>query len=331
MLYFQRGIMKSVLFKTLFAVGLVALALPVFAAKYTLSVSTVLTINDPLYKGLEIFRDAMAKRSNGELEVKLFPYSQLGSDEDVLEQARAGAPVAVVSDGGRLSLFVKEFGVLDAPYLASSYEGIRKVVTSDLFEEWVAKLSKTFGHQVLSFNWWQGERHLWTKGPVRTPADLKGNIMRTIGAPAFVESVRAMGAVPESMPWAEVYPALEQKVIDSAEAQVTAAYGSKLFEVTKYLTKTGHINLITGLITSASWFDSLPVELQTALREEALKAGDAVSYGTRDKQAEIEQSLKAAGVTIDEIDVTPFKEATAGVYDKLGYGHLRDRLQAIAK
>jgi tripartite ATP-independent transporter DctP family solute receptor len=300
------------------------------AADYTLSINTALTTTDPLYKGLESFRDAVAARSNGAIEVKLFPNSQLGPDEDVLEQARAGAPVAVVVDGGRLANFVKEFGVLGTPYLASGYDGIRKVVTSPLFEEWVKKLHDASGHQILSFNWWQGERHLWTADPVSTPADLAGNRMRTPGAPVWVETVTAMGAVPTPMPYAEVYAALEQKVIDSVEAQLPAGYGSKLFEVTKVLTKTGHINLITGLVTSAAWFDSLPPEMQTILREEALKAGDVASYGTRDALTQIEADLKAAGMTVNEIDVTPFKKATAGVYEKLGYGDLRDELQKIA-
>lgn len=313
-------------------VGAGIATLPQLAAgqEYTLSVNTALTTSDPLYKGLESFRDAVAERSNGAIEVKLFPNSQLGPDEDVLEQARAGAPVAVVVDGGRLANFVPEFGVLGAPYLASGYDGIRKVVTSPKFAEWVEKLRDASGHQILSFNWWQGERHLWTAEPVSTPADLAGNRMRTPGAPVWVETVSAMGAVPTPMPYAEVYSALEQKVIDSVEAQLPAGYGSKLFEVTKHLTKTGHINLITGLVTSAQWFDSLPAELQTVLREEALKAGDIASYGTQDALAQIEADLKAAGMTVTEIDVTPFKEATAGVYEKLGYGALRDELQAIA-
>jgi tripartite ATP-independent transporter DctP family solute receptor len=311
------------------AAGVAATA--ALAADYTLSVNTALATSDPLYKGLEAFRDNVATATDGKIEVKLFPNSQLGPDEDVLEQARAGAPVAVVVDGGRLANFVNEFGVLGAPYLASGYDGIRKVVTSDMFEEWVKKLHDTSGHQVLSFNWWQGERHLWTAGPVKTPADLAGNRMRTPGAPVWMETIKAMGAVPTPMPYAEVYSALEEKVIDSVEAQLPAGYGSKLFEVTKHLTKTHHINLITGLVTSAAWFDSLPPELQTVLREEALKAGDVASYGTRDKLGEIEENLKKAGMSIDEIDVTPFKEATAGVYEKLGYGELRDKLQAIAK
>lgn len=308
----------------------VSLSLPALSAEYTLSVNTALATSDPLYKGLEAFSANVATASNGAIEVKLFPNSQLGSDEDVLEQARAGAPVAVVVDGGRLAAFVNEFGVLGAPYLASGYDGIRKVVVSDKFEEWVQKLHDASGHQILSFNWWQGERHLWTKGPVNVPADLSGNRMRTPGAPVWVETVTAMGAVPTPLPFAEVYAALEQSVIDSVEAQLPAGNGAKLFEVTDVLTKTGHINLITGLVTSGPWFDSLPAELQQILRDEALKAGDIASYGTQDALAAIEADLVAAGMTVNEIDVTPFKEATAGVYDKLGYGDLRDELQAIA-
>ena len=323
--------MKFTSLATALAAGLViSYSAPVLSADYTLSVNTALATSDPLYKGLEAFRDNVATASNGAIEVKLFPNSQLGSDEDVLEQARAGAPVAVVVDGGRLAAFVNEFGVLGAPYLASGYDGIRKVVVSDAFEEWVQKLHDTSGHQVLSFNWWQGERHLWTKEPVNTPADLAGNRMRTPGAPVWVETVTAMGAVPTPMPFAEVYAALEQSVIDSVEAQLPAGQGAKLNEVTSVLTKTGHINLITGLVTSGPWFDSLPAELQTVLRDEALKAGDIASYGTQDALAQIEADLVASGMTINEIDVAVFKEATAGVYEKLGYGALRDELQAIA-
>jgi tripartite ATP-independent transporter DctP family solute receptor len=322
--------MNFAAFKACLVAGVMAASLPAFAAEHTLSINTALTTDDPLYKGLESFRDAVAERSNGTIEVKLFPNSQLGPDEDVLEQARAGAPVAVVVDGGRLAVFQKEFGVLGAPYLASGYDGMRKIVTSPLFEEWVGKLRQASGHQVLSFNWWQGERELWTNKPVAGPADLAGQRMRTPGAPVWVETIKAMGATPTPMPFAEVYSALQQNVIDSVEAQLPAGLGAKLPEVTKHLTKTGHINLITGLVTSAAWFDGLPADMQAMLREEALKAGDVASYGTRDSLAKIEADLKAAGMTVSAIDVAPFREATAGVYDALGYGDLRDTLQKLA-
>ncbi len=306
-----------------------AATVPAWAADYTLSINTALNTNDPLYKGLESLQAAVAERSKGALEIKLFPNSQLGPDEDVLEQARAGAPVAVVVDGGRLAVFQNEFGILGAPYLASGYDGIRKVVTSPLFDDWAKKLKESSGLEVLSFNWWQGERELWTKKPVETPADLAGVRMRTPGAPVWIETVKAMGATPTPMPYADVYSALQTNVIDAVEAQLPAGFNSKLQEVTKDVTMTGHINLITGLVTSGVWVDSLPPELQTILKEEALKAGDVASHGTEDALAQIQSDLKDQGVTIAEIDVTPFREATASVYDTLGYGELRKQVDAI--
>ncbi len=321
--------MRVIAIMSMLVAGAVAWTGPVQGADYTLSINTALNVNDPLFKGLESFQAAVAERSKGVLEVKLFPNSQLGPDEDVLEQARAGAPVAVIVDGGRIAVFQKEFGILGAPYVASGFEGIRKVVTSPLFEDWVKQLAENSGLQVLSFNWWQGERELWTQKPISVPADLAGIRMRTPGAPVWIETVKAMGATPTPMPYAEVYSALQQNVIDAVEAQLPAGYNSKLQEVTKFVTMTGHINLITGMVTSASWYASLPPELQTMLREEALKAGDVASHGTEDSLAKLESDLKAAGVTVTEIDTKPFREATASVYETLGYGELRGQLDKI--
>ncbi|MGL1922308.1 MAG: C4-dicarboxylate TRAP transporter substrate-binding protein [Hyphomicrobiales bacterium] len=322
--------LKSIKLLMATTVGAVMVAGSAFAADFTLSVNTALATNDPLYAGLEALVTNVDKASEGRLEIKLFPNSQLGADEDVLEQARAGAPVAVVVDGGRLAVFQNEFGVLGAPFLAGGYDGIRKVVTSDMFEGWVGKLNKGSNLQVLSFNWWQGERHLLTQTPVKVPADLAGIRMRTPGAPVWIETIKAMGATPTPYPWGEVYSALSSNAIDGAEAQIPAIRGAKLNEVIKYVTKTGHINLITGLVTSGGWFNTLPADLQKILRDESVIAGDIASYGTRDSFETIEAELVKSGVIINEVDVTPFKEATAPVYDILGYGELRDVLRKIA-
>lgn len=300
-------------------------------AQHQLNINTALTRDDPIYKGLEIMRDKVAERSKGQLTIRIFPGSQLGKDEDVLEQARAGANVAVVVDGGRLAVFVKEFGILGAPYLANGFDGIRKVVTSPMFEEWNKKLKAASGHYALSFNWWQGERHLLTNKPVKVPADLAGVRMRTPGAPVWMETIRAMGATPTPMAWGEVYPALQQKVIDAVEAQHPASYGSRLYEVTKHLTKTGHFNLITGIVTSAAWFDKLPADLQKILKEESLAAGDYASKLTQNSLAGIEAEFKAKGMSVVEVDKTPFITATKAVYDKLGYGELRAKVEALLK
>ncbi len=299
------------------------------AAQTQLNINTALAQSDPIYKGLERMRDRVAERSKGQLTIRIFPGSQLGKDEDVLEQARAGANVAVVVDGGRMAVFVKEFGILGAPYLAQGFQGVRKVVTSPLFETWVAKLRTTSGHQVLSFNWWQGERHLITNKPVSKPADLAGVRMRTPGAPVWMETIRAMGATPTPMAWGEVYPAMQQKVIDAVEAQDPASVGSKLYEVAKYVTQTGHINLITGIVTSAAWFDGLPPELQKILREEALAAGDYASQMTEESLVGFQETMKKNGMTVTAIDKAPFVDATKVVYEKLGYTDLRKEVDKL--
>ena len=304
------------------ALAFAAAALPA-TAQTVLNVNTALTTDDPMYAGLERFKAAVEKRSAGKLSVRIFPGSQLGKDEDVLEQARAGANVAVLVDGGRLAPFVKEFGILGAPYLVDNFDQVLRLTGSPLFKGWVDKLRNAANLQVLAFDWFQGHRHVLTNVSVKTPADLKGVRMRTPGAPVWLETVRAMGATPTGMPWSEVYSALQTKVIDGAEAQHPAVYGARLYEVVKVITKTEHIYLITGIVTSRTWFDKLPADQQAVLLEESVAAGKWASEKTIESLADYEKKLREKGVSVVEIDKTPFRNATAGVYATLGYTDLR--------
>ncbi|MGC3965077.1 MAG: C4-dicarboxylate TRAP transporter substrate-binding protein [Rhodocyclaceae bacterium] len=311
------------------ALALVVVAPASFAQTYTLNVSTSQVADDPMYKGLLEFKKNVEARSKGRVQVKTFPASQLGSDEDIIEQIKAGAGVALVTDGARMEPYTKEFGILTAPYVVKSFPEMRKVVASPIFEEWVQKLHDKGGFQVFSFNWYQGERHLVTNKAVSKPADLAGVRMRTPGAPLWLETVRALGATPTPMPWAESYSALQLKAIDAVEAQVPAIYGSRLYEVTKYITKTRHIQLVTGLVGSAKWFDKLPKDLQVIVREESLKAGDYASKLTTDLLVTYEKDLKAKGMQVVEVDIAPFVASTRSVYDKFGYVDLRKQVDAI--
>ena len=147
------------------------------------------------------------------------------------------------------------------------------------------------------------------------PADLKGVRMRTPGAPVWLETVRAMGATPTGMPWSEVYSALQTKVIDGAEAQHPAVYGARLYEVVKIITKTEHIYLITGIVTSPHLVRQAagrPAEDPDARKPFA--AGKWASEATIDSLADYEKKLREKGVSVVEIDKAPFRAATAGVY-----------------
>ena len=309
----------------------VAFAAPA-VAQTVLNVNTALTTDDPMYAGIERMKANVEKRSAGKLTIRIYPGSQLGKDEDVLEQARAGANVAVLVDGGRLAPFVKEFGIMGAPYLVDNFDQVLRLTASPMFNGWVDKLRNAANLQVLSFDWFQGHRHMLTNVPVKVPADLKGIRVRTPGAPVWLETVRAMGATPTGMPWSEVYSALQTKVIDGAEAQHPAVYGARLYEVVKVVTKTEHIFLITGLVGSRAWFDKLPADQQRILREEAFAAGKYASEKTLDSLADYEKKLRERGVSVVEIDKAPFRAATAGVYQTLGYTDVRNEVnKALGK
>ena len=303
-----------------------------FAEKtHVLKVSSVLNDKDPIILGLLEMQKAVAERSNGRLAIEVYPSSQLGSTDDSQEQAKMGANVAVVTDAARLADIVKEIGILGAPYIVDDYKGALKLVKSDVFKSWAAKL-EPHGYKSLSFNWYQGTRHFMGNKPLTTQEEMRGVRTRTPGSPVWRESVAAMGATPVDISWAEVYPGMQQKVIDAFEAQYPAIVGASLFEVAKVVSKTGHFQLMTGLVCGKKFFDSLPEDLQVILLEEAEKAGDYATEMTASKLSEYEEMMKGQGVTFLDVDIAPFKAAVEPVYEKLGLTEARKRvLEVLAK
>ncbi|MDT8902904.1 C4-dicarboxylate TRAP transporter substrate-binding protein [Anaeroselena agilis] len=295
---------------------------------YLLKIGMVVTEQDPMYLGAMELKKNVEARTKGKLKIQVFPSSQLGTTDDLEEQAKVGANVAVITDPARLARAVPEIGILGAPYITDNYDESRKLATSKLFQGWADKL-QSHGFHVLSFNWYQGDRHFLTNVPVKEPADLKGLRIRTPGSPIWQGTISAMGATPTALSWSEVYPGLQQKVIDGAEAQHPAVFGAHLHEVIKYITKTGHFQLMTGLVCGEKWFSTLPKEYQAILLEEAVKAGDFASKKTLDGLKDYEAKMKAAGVTINQVDIAPFKKATEVVYEKNKLVDLRKQVNEV--
>jgi len=282
---------------------------------YELKVGMVVTEQDPMYLGAMELKKNVEERTGGKLKIEVFPSSQLGDTKDIQEQAKVGSNVAVITDPALLAEIVPEIGVLGAPYVTDSYDESVKLVKSDLFKSWADKLG-TGGYKLLSFNWYQGERHFLTNKKINSMADLKGLRIRTPGAAIWTDSINSMGASATSLAWGEVYPGLQQKVIDGAEAQLPAIVGAKLQETIGFITKTRHFQLMTGLVTSDKWFNELPEDYQKILVEESDKAGDFASEKTIESLADYEKQIKDAGVEIDDIDIEEFKKASEVVYEK---------------
>ena len=295
----------------------------------SLNVVTSLSSSDPMYKGLMRFKQLVETGSAGSLSVNLFIGSQLGNDDDILEQAMAGAGIAVLVDGGRLSVYAHEMGILGAPYLVNNLAELQHLVGSELFQQWNENLQQNAGLRVLAFNWWQGARHLLTQQAIDQPEDLHGLRLRTISAPVWIATIDAMGATPTPLSWSEVYSALQQRVIDAGEAQLAAVWGARLYEVISHVTKTGHIQLISGLVTSDDWFNRLTAAEQDVIIHAAIAAGKYATAQVLTAESNIEAKLSAAGVSISTPPVEPFMQASESVYQALGYSELRQQVRAL--
>tara|TARA_R100001129_G_scaffold72316_7_gene49325 strand:+ start:26179 stop:27156 length:978 start_codon:yes stop_codon:yes gene_type:complete len=309
------------------AAALLASAATGAMADVKLALSSSQVAQDPLVVAMEAAAKRIMERSNGEIEVTVYPSSQLGSDNDVLEQIRNGAAIAVLVDAGRLAPFKKELGILAAPYLVDDYKQYKGITSAPIYQEWVDDLAESSGIRLLNYNWFQGTREMFTKEPVTKPEDLQGVRVRTIDAPGWIATVNAMGATAVGLPWSEVYSALQLGAIDGAEAQLTGAFGIKLHEVTKNLAFTDHVQLLTGLATSESFFKGLTEEQQTIISEELTKAGDEASDATVAKLDSVLADMKAAGVVVNEVNVDDFKSRVGGVYEELGLVEAREALQ----
>ena len=295
---------------------------------YILKMSTQQADTAPIVGGFKELAKRLEEKSNGRLVMEVYTSAQLGSDDDVIEQAEQGVNVAVLTDGSRMGLYVEEMGIIGAPYLVDNYENVLKITEGKTLKSWEKELAEEHGIRILSFNWYDGPRHFLTNEPITKPEDLNGLRIRTPGSPVWTESIKAMGATPVAMPWGEVYTAVQQGAIDGAEAQHTSTYPSRIYEVIKYVNKTGHFHLINGIVVGEKWFQTLPEDLQTLLLEETRAVATENAKLIASLQEEFEEKMKAEGMEIVEVDVEAFKEAASKAYEVLGLTELREKIYA---
>jgi len=294
--------------------------------EYTLRVSTQMADTDPFCDGFRAIGERVAERTGGKLRVLVYPSAQLGSDEDVIEQAMQGVNVAVLTDAGRMGNYVKDMSIAGIAYIADDYDELTKIQQTNFWKECIRKLADENDIRILSFNWFAGARHFMTNTPIRRPDDLRGLRIRTPGAPAWSESIRALGATPVTMGWTEVYTAVQQQAIDGCESQHSANWGVRIFEVLKYINKTGHFQLINGLMVGESWFKTLPESYQVLLIEEFHKQGEITSKVVMDLADQYEAQMVERGMEVIEVDLDAFRKAADTAYEVLGFSELRQQI-----
>lgn len=293
---------------------------------YSLKISTSQTDQAMITQAYVKLAERVKENSGGRIEIEVFPSSQLGNDEDVIEQAIQGAGIAVNTDAARMGTYVKDMGILMMGYFADNYEECKQVTETETFKGWEDELASEHGIRVLAFDFYDGPRHFMTNKEINTPEDLKGLRIRTIGSEVCTETISGLGGTPIAMAWGEVYNGIQSKALDGCEAQNTSTFPSRIYEVTKYQTKTGHFQLLQALVCGESWFQTLPEDLQKILVDTAREVGAETAQDVLAEAEATEQQMIEAGLIVNEPDLEPFKAAVEPVYEKLGYLELRDQI-----
>jgi tripartite ATP-independent transporter DctP family solute receptor len=328
-----RSLMKTVT-RTLLLLAGIVLSLTVAwssadAGTYVLKFNHVLGAKEPYHQGFTNWAKAVEERTKGGLKIEVFHSAQLGVEEDILEQIRAGANIGQNTDSARMGNYVPGIAIMNGPYFAENLDEVARLQKSPTVKGFLDDLANKHGIKVLSFGWVQGYRHFFTNKPIRTPDDLKGLRIRTPPAPIWQESVRALGATPVAMAFGDMYPALQQKAMDGVELVYNNIPAGRFYEVLKYVSETRHIMLVNYEVISAKWFNALPPDYQKILVEECDKAGIETSKLIMDKlEKEVKQDLttKRGMVAVDNVNLAAFKKAGEKAYEVLKIADVKDKV-----
>jgi tripartite ATP-independent transporter DctP family solute receptor len=261
-----------------------------------------------------LFAENIAKESGGRLKVEVFPANQLGDVKDVIEYLMTGSVHMYIGGTSETSLFQPEWGVMDCPYLFRDYDHLMKAANSAVVKEIVEKMDKSRGVRILRADMYYGARHLTTRTkPIKSPADMKGLLIRAPDQPVYLEAVKAMGATPTPVAFSDLYMSLKQGVVDGQENPIPTIYTYKYYEAQKYIMLTGHMLRVNVIGAASSWFNGLSADLKSLLEKNVATMVDYSNKLTLEQEKSMLEELKKLGMEVVLPDVEAFRKAAQDV------------------
>jgi len=267
---------------------------------------------EPQVRAAVIFKRIVEQETAGRVRVDLYPNNQLGNQRDVIEGIQLGT-VEMSNVASVLAAFVKEVNLFELPFLFDNRKHFHAVLDSEIGEGLQPFLARRGFHLLGYFD--SGMRHIMTTDrPIDGLADLRGLKIRTMENPLHLATFKALGANPLPMAYGELYTALEQGVIDGAEAANTNYLSKRFYEPARNWAQVGWIHLVEYVVMSRVFYDRLPEDFRRIVDKAAAEmiARERQWYDEADSAAL--EELAAAGVRITHPDRTPFRQAARQVY-----------------
>ncbi len=302
--------------------------------------TTVLKASDvhpegyPTVQAVENMGKKLEAATGGRIGIQMYASMQLGGEKEAIEQAQIGALQLARVSVGALGPVVPDLNVFNLPFLFRNTEHMQKVIDGPIGQALLDKVTDNPQVKLVGLCWMDaGARNVYdSKKPIRTIEDLKGQKVRVMGNPMFVDMMNALGGNGVAMGYDQVFSALQTGVVDGAENNPPSFVFDNHYQVAKYYSLTEHLIVPEMLVFSRVGWDKLSPEDQGLLKKFSREAQLDERQLWKKVESEAMERMKAAGIEIIPIpDKKPFQDAVKPVWDKYGakYADLIKQIQAV--
>ncbi len=286
-----------------------------WSAEYQLKLGHTAAPNHHYQNICTQFAETVKKRTNGAVEIAVFPSDQLGKQLESVEGTMLGTHDMVLTSDTVLSNWVPDMGILNLPFLFNDNWDVRKVLDGKVGEKLAKQLE---AHGAVVIGWWEnGMRHITNnKRPIALPSDLEGLKIRVPEGEVFIATFKALGAGPTVISFGELYSALQLGTVDGQENPPAHILTQKFYEVQKYVSRTSHIHLSSPLIMNKALLDSMPPKFAQVILDTAKEMGAIHTQLVENLEKQQWQKVKEHGMQILDVDKTPFREKVKPVIEQ---------------
>ena len=269
-------------------------------AQFKLKFANIMPSDHPLNTRMREAAETIKQQTNGQVEISVFPSSQLGNDADMLSQLRSGSIDFFAQTGLILASLVPVASINGIGFAFPDYASVWKAMDGALGKHVIGAFDKA---NLIAFDkmWDNGFRQtLSATKPIKTPDDLKGFKIRVPPSPLWTAMFKSLGASPVSVPWGETYTALQTRVADGLENPLAGIYFAKMHEVGKFLSNTNHMWDGFWFLANRRSFEALPASTRDivtrVVNSAALQQRVDVERMNKDLRATLEKSVQFVDV-----------------------------------
>jgi len=255
------------------------------------------TTADPQHDYAVKFVAEVNKRTNGKIKGRVFPTSQLGKIPRQIEGIQLGSQEGFFAPPGFLQGVNKAFQVADVPGLFADHQHAHRSLNDPSFKPLFTALGENKGITISGVWIYDGASYMATK-PIGKIADFRGLKIRVLATEIERLSVATLGATGVPIPFTEVVPSIQRKVVDGARTSLVVAGKAKFPTVTNNLTITNGYYIPCISAFSKVWLSKLSKEHRAIVLDTADELSDWASARSESFVSKMIAEWKKSGAKV---------------------------------